>query len=576
MLKEIRIQNFAIIENLVVNFEKGLNILTGETGAGKSIIIDALNLLVGGRADTDSIRTGEATALVEGIFQISDTEILAMVQDIGIESDDGEVHIKRQISNSGKNRCFLNDSQITVATLAKLGGRLVDLHGQHDHQALLHPEIHVELLDLFGKSKSSLDKFAKEFTDYQGQVKKLKSLKTDEQERLQREEFLGFQIAEINAANLSEDEEEEIKAEKNKLRHAEKIRSGLQQSQTLLSEQNGSILENLRQILKELEPLVEVDKDLVAPFERSQSAFYELEEVEDALRSHDRNLKFNPGRLEEIEDRLAEITGLKRKYGNDVLEILKKRDQFAAELEQLAGNEENMKQLSADIVDKEKVVSKLAIALADKREAGAKSLKAGVEKELKELHMNGVRFGVKFSYPPDVDGFVEYRKEKLKPTSLGLGTLEFLFSPNPGEDLRPLAKIASGGELSRIMLALKSILNEQDTIPVMIFDEVDAGIGGRVAEKVGDKLKMVAETKQVFCITHLPQIAGMASSHYRVEKHVQGKRTRSGIRQLEFEERVEEVARMSSGEKITEASLKHARELILGDTPVKKTGKGKT
>jgi len=565
MLKEIRIQNFAIIENLVVNFEKGLNVLTGETGAGKSIIIDALNLLVGGRADTDSIRTGEATALVEGIFQVSDVETLAMVQEIGIESDDGEIHIKRQVSNSGKNRCFLNDSQITVNTLAKLGDRLVDLHGQHDHQALLHPEIHVELLDLFGKSKQSLDKFAKEFADYQGQVKKLKSLNIDEQERLQREEFFGFQISEINAANLSKDEEEEIKAEKNKLRHAEKIRSALQQSQILLSEQSGSILENLRQILKDLEPLIELDKDLQAPFERSQSAFYELEEVEDALRSHDRTLEFNPGRLEEIEDRLAEITGLKRKYGNDVSEILKKRDQFAAELEQLAGNEENMKSLVAEIKKKETAVATLAVALADKREAGAKSLKAGVEKELKELHMNGVRFGVRFNYLPDPKGFVEYRKEKLKPTSLGLGTLEFLFSPNPGEDLRPLAKIASGGELSRIMLALKSILNEQDTIPVMIFDEVDAGIGGRVAEKVGEKLKKVAKTKQVFCITHLPQIAGMASSHYRVEKQVQGKRTRSGIRQLEFEERVEELARMSSGEKITEASLKHARELILGD-----------
>ena len=570
MLKEIRIQNFAIIENLVVNFEKGLNVLTGETGAGKSIIIDALNLLVGGRADTDSIRTGEATALVEGIFQVSDVETLAMVQEIGIESDDGEIHIKRQVSNSGKNRCFLNDSQITVSTLAKLGDRLVDLHGQHDHQALLHPEIHVELLDLFGKSKQSLDKFAKEFADYQGQVKKLKSLNIDEQERLQREEFLGFQISEINAANLSKDEEEEIKAEKNKLRHAEKIRSALQQSQILLSEQSGSILENLRQILKDLEPLIELDKDLQAPFERSQSAFYELEEVEDALRSHDRTLEFNPGRLEEIEDRLADITGLKRKYGNDVSEILKKRDQFAAELEQLAGNEENMKSLVAEIKKKETAVATLAVALADKREAGAKSLKAGVEKELKELHMNGVRFGVQFNYLPDPKGFVEYHNEKLKPTSLGLGTLEFLFSPNPGEDLRPLAKIASGGELSRIMLALKSILNEQDTIPVMIFDEVDSGIGGRVAEKVGEKLKKVAETKQVFCITHLPQIAGMASSHYRVEKLVQGKRTRSGIRQLEFEERVEELARMSSGEKITEASLKHARELILEDDPVNK------
>jgi len=562
MLKEIRIQKFAIIENLVVNFENGLNVLTGETGAGKSIIIDALNLLLGGRADTDSIRTGETTALVEGVFQISNKETLAMVQEIGVESVDGELHIKRQISNSGKNRCFLNDSQITVSTLAKIGNRLVDLHGQHDHQTLLHPEIHVDLLDLFGKSKQSRDAFSKEFTEYQNQVKTLQSLNTDEKERLQREEFLGFQISEIDAANLSEEEEEELKAEKNKLRHSEKIRSALQQSQTLLSEQNGSILESLRQILKDLEPLVELDKDLESPFQRSQSAFYELEEVEDALRTHDRSLDFNPERLEEIEDRLAEINGLKRKYGNDVSEILAKRDQFSAELEQLAGNEESMRQLSADIANKEKIVSKLAIELADKREAGAKSLKQGVEKELKELHMNGVRFGVDFNYPPDPQGFVEYRKEKLKPTSIGLGTLEFLFSPNPGEELRPLAKIASGGELSRIMLALKSILNKQDTIPVMIFDEVDTGIGGRVAEKVGDKLKKVAETKQVFCITHLPQIAGMASTHYRVEKHVQGKRTRSGIRQLEFEERVEELARMSSGEKITEASLQHARELI--------------
>ena len=564
MLKEIRIQNFAIIENLAVSFESGLNVLTGETGAGKSIIIDALNLLLGGRADTDSIRTGETTALVEGLFQISNEDTLAMAREIGIETSDGELHIKRQISNSGKNRCFLNDSQITVSTLSKIGNRLVDLHGQHDHQTLLHPEIHVDVLDLFGKSKPNRDAFVKEFGEYQNQVKKLQSLNTDEKERLQREEFLNFQISEIDAANLSENEEEELKAEKNKLRHSEKIRSALQQSQALLSEQNGSILESLRQVLKDLGPLVEVDKELEAPFQRSQSAFYELEEVDDALRTHDRSLDFNPEKLEEIEDRLAEISGLKRKYGNDVAEILAKREQFAAELEQLAGNEENMKKLVEEIKEKEKIISKLAIELADKREEGAKSLKQGVEKELKELHMNGVRFGVDFNYPADSEGFVEYHQVKMKPTPVGLGTLEFLFSPNAGEDLRPLAKIASGGELSRIMLALKSILNKQDTIPVMIFDEVDTGIGGRVAEKVGDKLKKVSKTKQVFCITHLPQIAGMASTHYRVEKKVEGKRTRSGIRKLELEERVEELARMSSGEKITEASLQHARELISG------------
>jgi len=546
----------------VVNFENGLNVLTGETGAGKSIIIDALNLLLGGRADTDSIRTGETNALVEGFFQIANKEILSLVKEIGVEPEDGELHIKRQISNSGKNRCFLNDSQITVSTLAKIGDRLVDLHGQHDHQTLLHPEIHVDLLDLFGKSKQSRDAYSKEFFDYQTLVKKLQSLNTDEQERLQREEFLGFQISEIDAANLSEEEEEIIKAEQNKLRHSEKIREALQHSQTLLSNQSGSILENLRQILKDLEPLVEVDTDLASPFEKSQSAFYELEDVEEILRSYDQCLDFNPETLEKIEDRLAEINGLKRKYGNSISEILSKREKFATELGQLAANEENTKKVAEEINKKEMVIAKLAIELAEKREIGAKSLKQGVEKELKELHMSGVRFGVDFNYLPDAEGFVEYRNTKLKPTSVGLGTLEFLFSPNPGEELRPLAKIASGGELSRIMLALKSILNKQDTIPVMIFDEVDTGIGGRVAEKIGDKLKKVAEGKQVFCITHLPQIAGKASTHYRVEKRIKGKRTRSGIRQLDFEERVEELARMSSGEKITKASLQHARELI--------------
>ena len=562
MLKEIRIQNFAIIENLMVNFESGLNVLTGETGAGKSIIIDALNLLLGGRADVDSIRTGETNALVEGFFQITNKETLSLVQEIGVEPEDGELHIKRQISNSGKNRCFLNDSQITVSTLAKIGNRLVDLHGQHDHQTLLHPEIHVDLLDLFGKSKNFRDVYSKEFLEYQSLVKNLKSLNIDEQERLQREEFLDFQISEIDAANLSEEEEETIKGEKNKLRHSEKIRETLQHSQTLLSNQSGSILDNLRQILKELEPLVELDTDLATPFEKSQSAFYELEDVEDILRSYDQSLDFNPDRLEKIEDRLAEINGLKRKYGNSISEIFSKREKFATELGQLAVNEKNTKKLAKEIHNKEMVVSKLAVELAEKREIGAKFLKQGVEKELTELHMSGVRFGVDFNYPPDAEGFVEYHKTKLKPTSVGLGTLEFLFSPNPGEELRPLAKIASGGELSRIMLALKSILNKQDTIPVMIFDEVDTGIGGRVAEKIGDKLKKVAENKQVFCITHLPQIAGKASTHFRVEKQTEGKRTRSGIRQLDFEERVEELARMSSGEKITKASLQHARELI--------------
>jgi DNA repair protein RecN (Recombination protein N) len=562
MIKEIRIRNFAIIENLAVSFEKGLNVLTGETGAGKSIIIDALNLLLGGRADTDSIRSGETTASVEGVFEVIDPLTIDLIRESGIEMEEGELLVKRQVSNSGKNRCLLNDSPVTVSTLAKIGDRLVDLHGQHDHQTLLHPEVHVDLVDLYGKSKGLRDEFAQNFSEYQTQTKKLLSMKMDEQERIQKEEFLSFQLAEIDEAKLSKEEEAEIKAESHKLKHAEKIRAGLEKSQSLLTDNQGSIIENLGQVLKELESAQGIDPSLNETVERSRSAYYELEELVESLRSYDRSLEFNPSRLEEIEDRLAEINGLKRKYGNDIQEILNRRNQIAEELQQLASNEENMKVLEEELRQKEKTLSELAIRLAEKRETTAKNLTNSIEKELKELSMGNVQFGVRFDYPASPEGFILFRKEKMKPTPTGLGTLEFLFSPNPGEELRPLAKIASGGELSRVMLALKSILNDQDTVPVMIFDEVDTGIGGGVAEKVGIKLKKVASAKQVFCITHLPQIAGMASSHFRIEKQVKGKRTRSSIRQLEHEERVEELARMSSGETITDASLEHAREML--------------
>jgi len=562
MIKEIRIRNFAVIENLEVSFGKGLSVLTGETGAGKSIIIDAINLLLGGRADTDSIRSGETTAFVDAVFEITDPVTRDLILEFGVEMDDSELLIKRQVSNTGKNRCLLNNSSVTVSTLGKIGDRLVDLHGQHDHQALLHPEIHIELLDLYGKCNDLRDEFSKIFSNYQTQSKIFNSMKIDEQELLQKQEFLSFQLKEIDKANLSKEEEEELKAARNKLKHAEQIREGLQKSQSLLTDEGGSIIENLGQVLKELEWVQNIDSGLAEPVERSRSAFYELEEVVESLRSYGQSLEFNPIRLEEIEDRIAEINELKRKYGNDIVKILIRREEIAEELEQLASNEENMESLENDLKKKELMLSKLGKQLAEKREAAAKNLSRSVEKELKELSMSNVQLSVRFDYPADPEGFIIFRKQKTNATSNGLGTLEFLFSPNQGEEMRPLAKIASGGELSRVMLALKSILNDQNTVPVMIFDEVDTGIGGSVAEKVGIKLQKVATTKQVFCITHLPQIAGMAFSHFRVEKEVKGKRTRSTIRQLKHKERVEELARMSSGEKITDASLKYAREML--------------
>ncbi len=562
MLRELKINNFAIIENLRVEFQPGLNVLTGETGAGKSIILDALNLILGGRADTDFIRSGEKSATVESVLYVTDPETLRQIGDLDIDVEEGEVIIKRSLSLAGKNRCFLNDNSVTVGTLAKVGDRLVDIHGQHDHQALLNPEIHVDLLDLYGQLMKERKQMEEGYAAYQSDLRLLEDLRAKDRDRLQREDLLNFQIKELDEANLFEGEEETLKAEKNKMRHAEKLVQSIERVQNLLTDAEGSALEQLGMANRELDGLPEIDPTLEKQARRGQTAYYEMEELVEELRDYARSIEFSPSRLQEIEDRLAEINQLKRKYGKDVSEILAARENIAAELKALSSNEEKMSALQTSLEQHEKSLSKIAVALAEKREKTAKELKNNVEKELKDLSMGNVQFGLRFDYEPDDGGFVSFRDRKVRLTSTGLGRIEFLFSPNPGEELRPMAKIISGGELSRVMLALKSILNEQDSIPVMIFDEVDVGIGGKVAEKVGQKLKKLAATKQVFCITHLPQIAGMASAHYLVEKDVRKNRTRSSIRKLTYEERVEEIARMSGGEKITQATLKHAKEMI--------------
>ncbi len=562
MLNEIKIRNFAIIKNLCMEFAPGLNVLTGETGAGKSILMSALNLILGGRADTDYIRSGETTATVEAVFQIDDPALLEDIRALGIETDDGELLIKRNVSNSGKSRCFLNDGNLTVATLAKIGNRLVDIHGQHDHQALLRPETHVELLDLYGKNQEACQRFSAELAVYQNCRRDLQSNQAKEKNRKERQELLSFQLTQIEQAGLSIEEEEALKTEKNILQHAEKLQQTLKQTLGQLSESEGSALEQLGRAQRDIDSLVDLDPELNSPSARAQTAYCELEELVEELNTYLRKIDFNPPRLEEIDDRLAEINGLKRKYGMDIPAILDERTRMAVELESLGANREKMDSLEKEIKHREKTLEGLATALADKREKTAKKFKKDVEKELRDLDMAEVQFGVRFDYPPDAGGFVKFRDATVKLHAGGIGTVEFLFSPNPGEELRPLVKIASGGELSRVMLALKSILHEQDPVPVMVFDEVDAGIGGKVAEKVGVKLEKVSDGKQVFCITHLPQIAGMASAHYRVQKTVHESRTHSTIVKLNYDQRVEEIARMSGGETITPATLKFAKEMI--------------
>lgn len=564
MLRELSITHFAIIEDLTIEFRPGLNIMTGETGAGKSIIIDALNLVLGGRADADSIRSGEKSATVEAVFEVADLQTLDMIRDLGLETEGGRIIVKRILSSTDKNRTLLNGGNITVASLGKIGDRLVDIHGQHDHQALLHPENHVDLLDLYGNLMPERRKFAEEFSLYQADGRKLAQMQAGERERLQREDLLRFQIEEVDQASLSENEEEELKGEHNKMRHAENISQALQRIQEILAEGEGAVMEHLGTVNNELRRLIEIDPALKQSSEQGQTILYELQDLVAELRSYADSVEFNPARLAEIDDRLAEINALKRKYGDSIAAILEHRENIAAELETISSNKERIESLAAEQKKREKKIAQSAIGLAEKREQTAKVIKKNVERELKELSMKHARFGVRFDYGEDVSGFVTFRDKKIQPTATGIGAMEFLFSSNPGEDLRPLAKIASGGEISRVMLALKTILNKQDKIPVMVFDEVDSGIGGRVAEQVGLKLKQIVAGKQIFCITHLPQIAGMADAHFHIFKEVSGKRTRTRVKELNYNQRVEEIARMSGGEKITTATLKHAREMIKG------------
>ena len=562
MLKELRIKNFAIIDNLNVEFTSGLTALTGETGAGKSIIIDALNLILGGRADSNFIRTGESSATVESVFEIANTQTLDILSELGINANNGEVVLRRTISNTGKNRCLVNDCTVTVGVLARLGNRLVDIHGQHDHQALFNPEIHVDLLDLYGKTMDERNEFSKKYFEYLEDLRKIEDLCSKESDRMQREDLLRFQINEIDKANLSLDEEDLLKSEKNKLQHAEKIHGSVKLVLNLIAEKEGAVLEELGVAQRELESLPSLDPELGKQAERAQSAFCEIEELIEELRDYAHKIEFNPSRLEEIEDRLSEINGLKRKYGGDSALVLDHREKISNELDTLSCFQENMEKVQKNIKLHQTALSKLSVILAEKREKTASVFKKNVEKELCDLGMKDVKLKVQFNYEEDDANFVKFRDQKVKLNSTGLGSIEFLFSPNLGEDLKPLVKIASGGELSRLMLALKSNLNKQDTIPVMVFDEVDTGIGGKIAEVVGNKLKKIAVEKQVFCITHLPQIAGKAISHFVVFKTVREKRTYSGIRELSEHERVEEIARMSGGEKITETTLRHAREMI--------------
>lgn len=561
MLKELNIKNFAIIDQLRVEFSAGLNVFTGETGAGKSIVVDALNLALGERASADLIRTGCEEATVEAAFALDDnnvSQITTLLSEQGIENDPEEdLIVRRVISSSGKNKVYINGSLANLGTLAALGQTLADIHGQHEHQSLLSLERQREMLDAFGSLAGLRDEVGAEYHRLMDVRKELAGFEAGERDRAQREDMLRFQKSEIESAALKPGEDESLVNEQKVLANAEKLAGLSRSTDELLYSSDASVLSGLTKAMSSLREIAAIDNRLAPALELCEAGRAQIEEAAREVSSYADRMEFDPDRLEQINDRLDLIQKLKKKYGSSIDDIIAFGAKSSMELERMERSTEEIERLKSEIQAIKFGLTSKAKELSKRRTAAAAVLEKKIETELAQLGMKNAVLSVKITQE---EGGDTLDGRKLGPH--GADRVEFLISPNPGEEPKQLARIASGGELSRIMLALKTILMEGDAIPTMVFDEVDAGIGGAVAEEVGKKLKRVASKRQVFCITHLAQIACMATSHYGVAKQVKQDRTSTDVKLLDKKERVNEIARMLGGKSITDATIKHAEEML--------------
>lgn len=552
MLRELRIKNLAIIDDLTIRFGTGLNVLTGETGAGKSIIIDALGLALGERAQTEMIKTGENEASVEAFFEVSDrphgSEPQRLLEQMGIMCEDGII-LRRNIyiSSAGKSRAYINDTIVNIQSLCDIGRALVDIHGQHEHQSLLSTDNQRTLLDFYGKLQDKRAEVEAMFYEVQSLKKELSELKANVKERAHRIDLLSFQINEIDSASLKTGEKDALEKERVILSNLNKLSELTETAYAMLYESEGACVENLSSVISKLKEMSSIDQSIDETLSLLESAMPLLEDASVSLRRYKEKYDLDPQRLESIEERLENIKRLEKKYGEGVDAILRYRDEAEKELLSLGQTDEKTDMIENQLREKEKKLLDAAVNLSEKRKKTAEEISRPVEKILKELAFEKVEFRVDIKASPL--------------SSSGMDAVEFLFSANPGELPKPLTRVASGGELSRIMLALKNILADVDRIPVLIFDEIDAGVGGRTAESVGMKLKKLAKTHQVICITHLPQIASTADFHLMTEKSQKKDGVSVKIKELSPEERKTEIARMLSG-KVTDVSLKHARELL--------------
>ncbi len=563
MLKVLNIKNLALIERLDLTLSSakhgtGLTVLTGETGAGKSIVLQALNLLAGCRASASWIRSGEETASIEALFEVSPDkiELLNSIQDKGFETD-GSFIVKRVFSSQGRSRYYINESLATARQAGELCENLLSIASQHDHQQLLTPRRHLDFIDTFGNLYEKRIAFSELFESWQELKTQHNKLLHHESEKEQRRDFLTFQCNEIRQANIKDNEDEGLAQAKKRLRSSDNLMKLGEQSYQLLSD---SVVDSLAQVRKNLEQMASLDESASSLAEDIANSSYQLEDHMFRLRDYCESIPTDPALLDTIDERIDLLQGLKRKYGgpgNSLEEVLAFADKGEIELAEIDNMDQLLEKLTKELASKEKTILTDAAKLSSLRNKAAARLKAAMQQELKSLSFDEAVFSVEFhSASPDT----EYDLEIL--SSTGWDRPEFMFSANPGEDEKPLVKIASGGELSRLMLALKCILAQGDQVQTVIFDEVDAGIGGKAAEAVALKIRELSEHHQVLCITHLPQIASHAESHFFVSKSVTDERTITSISPLSHEQRIHELSRMLAGDSITEQTIAYAKELI--------------
>ncbi|WP_281886693.1 DNA repair protein RecN [Paenibacillus sp. YYML68] len=555
MLLELSIRNLAVIEHVELHCKSGFHVLTGETGAGKSIIIDALSLIAGGRSSADLVRYGSDKASIEAMFHVkADHPVWEAMSRLGIEGD-AEEHliIRREISAAGKSTSRVNGQLVNLAMLKEIGSWLVNIHGQHEHQSLFNTEEHIRFLDLYGDTEIAAYKsaYTRAYGGYQSIRKQVRELQETSQKALQMADLYKFHLEEIQAAKLKPGEDEALQEEKRKLSNAERLYQNSADAYELLY--GGSKgLDAISRAMQKLQDIVSYDNAKLQPLaEQLQSAYYQLEDAAYQVRDYRDEIEFNPARLDFIEQRLDTISSLRRKYGDSVEQIIAYATKIEAELSVIENKDELLQQLQREEQQALEELSRVADELTRYRMAAAERMAGEIMTELRELQMERTQFKVHFN-----------TEHERRFTPDGADLVEFLISANPGEPMRSLSKIASGGEISRIMLALKSIFSRIDRIPVLVFDEVDTGVSGRAAQAIAEKMSKLSGSCQVFSITHLPQVACMADVHYLIQKTTDGARTYTQIHDLDEQTRINELARMLGGVEVTDKTLEHAREMI--------------